>query len=50
VVSLENDFPEHKSIMGVSTTHLSAFILANGVRLTHAKDAFLDIQKERYGI
>ena len=48
IQSPKNDFPEHKNIIGVSTTHLSAFILANGGRLTHAKDAFLDIQKERY--
>ncbi|KYK38745.1 MAG: hypothetical protein AYK18_16740 [Theionarchaea archaeon DG-70] len=45
IQSAKNDFPEHERIIGVSTTHLSTFILANGGRLTHSKDAFLDIQQ-----
>ena len=44
----KKDFPEHKNIIGVPATQLSTFILANERRLTHSKDAFLDIQEENY--
>jgi 8-oxo-dGTP pyrophosphatase MutT (NUDIX family) len=48
ILPLRGEFPEHESIIGVSTIHLSAFILTNAARLTHSKDAFLDICKKPY--
>ncbi|KYK36497.1 MAG: hypothetical protein AYK19_08475 [Theionarchaea archaeon DG-70-1] len=45
---LQEEFPEHESIIGVSVTYLSEFILKYKERLTHSKDAFLDLHNKKY--